>query len=321
VKNTCFVIANEVLPLRRVSRILRTTVNLSSRKLREQTADALCARDQADFGENYNRYYEEGASKPPEVGRPFLLEGTRSTGIVLSHGYLAAPHEVRPLAEYLNGLGFTVYVVRLEGHGTAPAHLRDITWLNWLHSYYRGYAVMRNLCSDVILGGFSTGGLLSLVTTANMGDTVKGVFAINASLRLRDIRTRFVAPFMFWTDILQKFGREAEEDAYVEHLSENPHINYSRNYINGIRELQRLIGACEEALPSIQTPALIMQGRNDPAVNPRSAKLIFDAIASEQKELKWMEFDRHVIVQHERKAEVFSAIGDFAESIAAPVTV
>ena len=320
VKNTTMVIANEVLPLRQVCRILKETVNLSTRELREQTADALCARDQADFGENYHRYYEEGASKPPEIGRPFLLEGTRPTGIVLSHGYLAAPHEVRPLAEYLNGLGFTVYGVRLEGHGTSPAHLRDVTWENWLYSYYRGYAVMRNLCSEIIVGGFSTGGLVSLLTAARMGEAVKGVFAINASLRLRDIRTRFVAPFMFWTDVLQKFGRDSEEDEYVEHRSENPNINYSRNYIHGIRELQRLIGVCEDALPSIRIPSLILQGRNDPAVNPRSATLIFEALASPQKELKWMDFDRHVIVQGERRDEVFREIETFVESVATPLS-
>jgi carboxylesterase len=81
-----------------------------------------------------------------------------------------------------------------------------------------------------------------------------------------------------------------------------------------------LIGVCEDALPSIRIPSLILQGRNDPAVNPRSAKLIFDALASPQKELKWMDFDRHVIVQGERRDEVFREIKTFVESVATPLS-
>ena len=62
---------------------------------------------------------EEGAGVNGH-GTPFLLNGRKSAvGIVLVHGYLSCPEQMRPLAERLHDAGYNVYVVRLDGHGRA----------------------------------------------------------------------------------------------------------------------------------------------------------------------------------------------------------
>ena len=60
-----------------------------------------------EFAEDYRHFSIPGESKPPGVGRPFMVRGrTRRIGVVLTHGYMAAPLEVKGLADYLGSRGF-----------------------------------------------------------------------------------------------------------------------------------------------------------------------------------------------------------------------
>ena len=71
---------------------------------RRRAGRALVAADLAAFEDAYARHYVPGETKPPEVGRPFLLRPRRLRprgGVVLAHGFLAAPLEVRALGEAL----------------------------------------------------------------------------------------------------------------------------------------------------------------------------------------------------------------------------
>ena len=60
----------------------------------------------ADFEEDYKTYYVEGETKSKEVGRPILIKGKKQNpGVLLIHGYMAAPLEVKELAVYLGKRG------------------------------------------------------------------------------------------------------------------------------------------------------------------------------------------------------------------------
>lgn len=61
------------------------------------------------FDEAYQSFFLEGETKPRQIGTPFLLHNTSSTtGIVLVHGLMAAPEEVREWAQFLYAKGYTV---------------------------------------------------------------------------------------------------------------------------------------------------------------------------------------------------------------------
>ena len=78
------------------------------------------ALDRQQFAADYAAYAAEGESKPRSVGEPFLLKRRWArTGVLLIHGYLAAPEEVRLLGEFLHRHGFTVY-------GLQPRTGRDL---------------------------------------------------------------------------------------------------------------------------------------------------------------------------------------------------
>ena len=163
IDNPIEVMANAVEPLSNLQQTINRLAVQPGFWIKRKVANYLQEQAVAEFKNDYQMFRVEGESKPLSVGMPFLLKGrSRHTGIVLSHGYMAAPLEVRELAEYLNGLGFWVYVPRLKGHGTSPEDLATRSFQDWRASVDRGYAIISSICKNVVAGGFSTGAGLAL---------------------------------------------------------------------------------------------------------------------------------------------------------------
>ena len=311
-KNLISVIANEIEPLKKVITRIKRLTSLPKPRIKERVAKQVYRHDMDLYKEDYETYYDKDLSKDESLGKPLFLKSKHTkTGIVLCHGYLASPQEVEPLAQVLNKMGFTVYCVRLKGHGTSPANLKDIVFEDWLESFDRAYAIVRNTCKHVFLGGFSAGGLVALLAAAKKSNDVKGVFTINAALKLQDIRSKFVPSVMVWNDVMDKFNLDQAKMDYIENESEHPEINYSRNYLNGIRQLERLIKTTKTKLPQVVAPALIIQADEDPVVHVDSAEMIESAIQSEPKEKVILHFDRHGILHGEGSEDVFEAVKNF----------
>jgi len=57
---------------------------------------------------------------------------------------------------------------------------------------------------------------------------------------------------------------------FVENVPENPDINYTRNPVSGSNELEKLMKQVGDQLKNVKGPALIIQGSDDPVVNPVS---------------------------------------------------
>jgi hypothetical protein len=79
--------------------------------------EMLLATEAALFLQEYENNYVAGESKPLDIGMPFFLYAPKSdTGVLLIHGLMAAPEEVREWADFLHAKGLTVYAPRLSGH-------------------------------------------------------------------------------------------------------------------------------------------------------------------------------------------------------------
>jgi esterase/lipase/1-acyl-sn-glycerol-3-phosphate acyltransferase len=326
VDNPIAVMANEVEPLAGLQKRISRLAWLPGFMLRRQFVRYFKEKAQRQFETDYRRYYLEGESKPMSIGRPALLRGrSRNLGVVLSHGYMAAPAEVRTLAEYLAGKGYWVYTPRLKGHGTAPEDLAQRTYQDWIYSMEEGYLLMRNLCRRVVLGGFSTGAALALELASRTAgrDEVVGVFAVSTPLRLQYLASRLAPVVDTWNKIMKKVHLDDAKREFVENQPENPYINYVRNPIAGVRELERLMGYLEPRLAEVQAPALVIQSNRDPVVNPSGSVRVFELLGSEDKRYEVFNFQRHGILLGEGSHRVHRVIGDFIDQVAAtsPVKV
>lgn len=273
---------------------------------------ALIRRDMRDFEEQYAKYYDPEQSKPPWVGQPFLLRPWRIRGgVVLSHGYMSAPLEVRALAEYLYRHGFAVYGVRLTGHGTAPEDLAKRQWEEWYDSLNRGYAILRTMTDAVFLGGFSTGGCLALLGAARKANTIQGVFSICAPLYVRDYSIRLVPSIISLNTLLKRIGQSQYAWDYVVNNPENKHINYMRNPLTGVQQLTYVMNATAETLEQVKVPALVIQASKDTTVDPASGPTIFEKIGGRSKRLVLFERERHGIINGEGSPEIFAQVEQF----------
>lgn len=322
IKNTLRVIYNEFSLLEIAKNIVRRVCKVPYEELRKDTFDDLCKKNQEIYDADYQIYYDKNFSKDKSVGRPFFLDSQiktsskiRKTGILICHGYKSSPKEVAALANFFNGFGFKVYAVRLRGHGTAPINMKDVSWQEWYDSLQRGYAILRNICSKVIIVGFSTGGLLSLVSASNKNRGLSAIVSINAALKLKSISAKMVPGINIWNEMLEKLHIEHGKFEYVDDVPENPDFNYSRNYLKGVEELGKLMEECHQSLEKILVPTLIIQASKDPVVDPISGKMIYDSIKSKNKMLFEPDFANHVIVSGDRKEEVFAMIKEFLHTL------
>lgn len=101
---------------------------------------------------NGNASYELSATHP-------------RVGVLLLHGLTDSPWSLRGLGERLHARGAHVVGLRLPGHGTVPAALRDATWQDWASAVRLAARHLREQVGpDVPLYaiGYSTGGALAV---------------------------------------------------------------------------------------------------------------------------------------------------------------
>ncbi len=314
-ENPYQVILNEVEYLRPLTRRLRLIAEHPCWLLRWRLRRRFLRIAKQDFAADYETYWREGESKPKRIGAPAFYRRYRpKAGVLLVHGYLAAPEEVRPLAEYLHQRGYTVFTPRLRGHGTSPEDLALRTWEDWLQSVEQGYMILANSCKDVVLGGFSMGAGLALFAATNILYKVRAVFAINCAMRLRKRTARLAPAVVLWNKLADKLVKDEGRRHFVPNEPENPHINYLRNPVSGIKELMELMEQLSERLDRIKVPALLIQASDDPVVHPEGSKQVYHGLGSQDKELVMFDSDRHGILRGEISESVFTRVLEFLES-------
>ena len=237
-------------------------------------------------------------------------------GIVLVHGYMAAPPEVRELADYLGRKGYWVYAPRLRGHGTSPDDLAGRTYHDWVASVDEAYTIANNTCKRIVVGGFSTGAGLALDLAARGVENLAGVFAVSPPLQLQDFSTRFVPAVDKWNRWMDLVGLDGAKKEFIPNDPENPHINYSRNPIGGVRELGLLMEALEPKLPNIQLPVLVVQSDGDPLVDPKGSRRIFERLGSRDKQYLLFDINRHGILLGKGADRVHRDIWNFVRRLA-----
>jgi esterase/lipase/1-acyl-sn-glycerol-3-phosphate acyltransferase len=315
IDNPVEVMANAVEPLSELQRRVRRLASLPRFWIRRRVAKRIMQAAVEEYQDDYKQFYIEGESKPMGVGMPLLVKGkSRDIGVVLSHGYMAAPLEVTELARYLGRLGFWVYVPRLKGHATSPEDLATRTYQDWQRSVDQGYAIISSLCKRVVAGGFSTGAGLALDLAARV-DSVIGVFAVSAPMRLKDFSSRFAPAVDMWNRFMERARQVGAKKEFVENKPENPHINYMRNPISGVVELERLMDDLEPKLPDLMVPSLVVQSKEDPVVDPEGSRQVFDLIGSKDKEYVLFNFDRHGILLGDGSQRVHKTIGAFIKQL------
>ncbi|MBC8438355.1 MAG: alpha/beta fold hydrolase [Deltaproteobacteria bacterium] len=311
IENPILVMANEVEPVREVEEFLKKVAQKSNDEIKNLVKDIILEKIDRDFYKDYNDNYIDGESKEKNIGKPlFLKHKIEQAGILLIHGYMAAPEEMKAFAHYLHEKSFTVYVPRLKGHGTAPEDLAKTKFEQWVESVEEAFIVLRHSCKKIIVGGFSTGAGLALELSTRVDD-IKAVFAAAPPMRLQDLGSYFVPAIDTWNAMIKTIHLDAIAKEFIENHPENPHINYVRNPIAGIRQLEKLMDHLEPKLKTINKPVLVVQSRKDPVVDPQGTLKLFERLGSDIKEYYIFDYERHGILIGEGVKRVYKSIENF----------
>ncbi|MCR4260915.1 MAG: alpha/beta fold hydrolase [Candidatus Colwellbacteria bacterium] len=245
---------------------------------------------------------------------PIFLKGTKKTGVLLFHGWSSSPQEFNPdyvpsTAQYLNDLGYTVYVPRRLGHGTRPEDFDGLHWEDWVEDARKHFNLFAKEVDGIIVGGMSMGAQLALKIAEK--ESVLGIIAMGTPIFMN------LDPlFRVWAWVNQK-NRKMIHKRYLHRDKEiaMKKVHYTRYPAYHLYENAKASWEIKKILPTIKVPILVMHSTNDNVIDPMSAKYLFKKIGSKDKDLIWVKDSYHSFTTDRNSGIACQAMGDFVNRI------
>jgi esterase/lipase/1-acyl-sn-glycerol-3-phosphate acyltransferase len=308
--NPLYVVANEVEPLQDIVMFIKSIAEKSADDIERQIRHGLADKVLKDYDRDYDKLDSPQQIFEKEAGKPVLLDpGKGKPGILLIHNYLACPKEMRPLADFLTSLGYTVFVPRLKGHGTTPENLSQTSYKEWIDSVEEGYVILKHRTPSVFVGGFFTGAGLALEIASRIPE-IAGVFAVSPPLNVKDAGWRSFTAGEFWQRMLQK-ARFVDGNDKENGEADTCSICYRQNPGKGMKALESLIKHLEKRLGFVTAPLLFLQSGKQFHSNTANADKLFKLVRSTRKDFFFFNTDCHNILAGRESARVHRSIADF----------
>lgn len=220
--------------------------------------------------------------------------GEGRTGFLLVHGLGGTPIELKFVAKGLARRGFKVHCCQLAGHCGTEEDLLATTWEDWYASVVEAFDRLRAECDTVIVGGLSMGAVLSLHLAAQRPNDVHGLALYAPTLWYDGWAMpwyRFMLHFGMMTPvgrwIVRRFYKFVETEPYgikdpairavivaAMNSGDSTQAGILVTPGHAVIELYRLVATVKHELPSIQTPALIVQAREDDLSSVRNTEYL-----------------------------------------------
>ncbi len=207
----------------------------------------------------------------------YKIEGGR-VGILLLHGLCGTPTEMRFVAHGLARQGYTVHCPMLAGHGGTEAEIKESTWQDWVKSAEDALFELRKDCDTVVVGGLSTGAILSLMLAARHPDDVNATALFAPTLWLngwlipwyaRLFKTVFnkrVANMINFPDMHPHGIKDERIREFIASalFSGDSSVAGTPNTPGGaVLEHRWLVNALKKIVGTIKQPTLILHSRED----------------------------------------------------------
>jgi len=303
VENLLVVYYNEVQPVSIVGKVINKIVESVDTISNKDIAMHLLDDQQLSYEYDKNMYINDKYNSKfdginSSDNKPFILFPKKSNGIVvlLIHGLLSSPYEVRGFGEYLCGIGYIVVGARIVGHGTSPYDLLSYSYEDWIKSVYEYFQITSMLSENIVIVGFSTGGLIALREEFSSDYRVKSVVVISAPFFYTDFRVKF-APLVHYVNrvVGLVIGNNGVKP-FFKNIPENEHINYWLVPTRSIYEIGKLVKSVKKCLCDVTIPMLVIYSKDDTLVSVDGADYIYNNISSVDKEMHIIGSDCHGIL-------------------------
>ena len=153
---------------------------------------------------------------------------------------------------------------------------------DWWQDVLQAYDDLKNMgFNEVAVAGLSLGGIFSLKLGYTM--PVKGIVPMCAPLELKQENSLYLGVLAFARDYKKKEGKSPEQIEKEMASFDTPELQ------NLLKRNQRLMEEIKNNLHRIKSPLLVVQAVQDQMVNIESARMIYNGVSSQNKQLKWYE--------------------------------
>lgn len=238
--------------------------------------------------------------KPEPVA--FALEGG-PVGCLLVHGFTGTPPEMRLLGDYLNERGFAVSAPLLPGHGTLPNDLNRVPWQDWVATAERVLLDLLSRCELVFVGGLSMGALVTM-HLAVMYPEVAGIMLYSPALKVAN-KLLPLAPLL--SRVIKQFPGNSDDDTDLTDPGAPGRLwHYETWPVAGASEMLRLQRVIRAELCDVRVPAIVFYSTLDETIHPDSAKLTFEGLGSEDKEIVTLHNSGHCMTVDSERESIFA---------------
>jgi carboxylesterase len=204
---------------------------------------------------------------------------------LLIHGFPGTPAEMRPLAESLNGLGWTVEAPLLPGFGPHIRSLMSYGADDWIRAVQESMRALEKKHDPIVLVGYSMGA--SLCLNAAVARRPAALILLAPFWRMGSRWQRWIGailrPFLFPlfyplknADFSEPKLRESLRGFFPVTDLDDPTVQRDLRGLgvplSFLDELAQVGRRAYRAAPSIEGPLLIVQGTDDEVVKPDSTR-------------------------------------------------
>lgn len=217
-------------------------------------------------------------------------------GVLLVHGFAASPMELFPLAKALEQLDYSVYIVRVAGHGSNVENFISTTYNDWYKSIELGYNTLASFCEKICVVGQSNGGLLA--TTVAKYNKVDCLVLLAPAYKVKVFSFHLI-PYI--KNIIKSVPRKIKDIKY----------NYKVFPTKPLYEMMLLQKEVQQFASDIDVPVLLAISPKDILVSPKVAKETVDNMKSHDKTIYIYdnkEYDVKHILTEEKSEKIIKDI-------------
>jgi esterase/lipase len=200
-----------------------------------------------------------------ETNTPFELipNADKKTGVILIHGLLDSPFQLKEIGHLLQSRGFWVRSILLPGHGTVPGALLNVDYNDWLQAVRYSISSFKNDgVEKILLVGNSTGASLALHQAAENNSIISGVVLLSPAIQ---ILSKF-APYSKYFKALSHVWKRA---AWF-HIDPEETLDYAKYGSLPYNAIYQVYLLSKELKHSPKCPLFFILSEDDAIISPQA---------------------------------------------------
>ena len=255
-----------------------------------------------------------------ENARPIFYPGNDSALLIVP-GFDDTPFMMQELSEYLGRYGFTVFTTCLPGRGLSLKELSKTDWQDWVASLNQDIGLLKEVCSRLIIIGFSTGATTALYSALQKNKQLRphGLALISPALAFHPSFVPLSIQFglMKLLQFLSPFPKNLD-NRHLIFMDPVPRIKFhlmEHSSVRTVCELFKLAARVRQSLSKISCPLYIGQSRNDIVVSPKGAFRIIRSVSSSEIVFQYFKMSGHPVMVDIQKEDLYQGILKFIQMI------